>query len=140
MLSKPDGAEAGGHEPEGAEGGAPPGEGPHPTDSREPVILHNPVKPSAEDVEKHHATLLPYCSWSDICVRAVGREDPHRRGEAKQRGGGLALPKLSMDYQELISRVKKDPEDHEAVVKIIVAKDELSGTVLAYRIQAKRQR
>ena len=63
-----DAADAGGNEPEGAEGEDPPGEGPHPTDGHAPVVLHSPVKLSAEDVEKHNATHLPYRSWCDVCV------------------------------------------------------------------------
>ena len=51
----------------GSAGGGPPGaedgqpaqvhEGePHPNEAREPVLLHNPIKPSAEEVEKHSIT------------------------------------------------------------------------------------
>ena len=131
-----DAERADGAEPDDGEGAALHGI-PHPTDSREPVILKNPVKPSAEEVEKHNATHLPYRSWCDVCVRAVGREDPHRRGEAKRNGNENSLPKVSMDYQELISRAKKDPDDDDAVVKIIVAKDEPTGTIFAYRVNQK---
>ena len=51
------------HEAERA-GGGPPGAAedqaeqvpdgvPHPSEAREPVVLSNPIKPSAEEVEKH---------------------------------------------------------------------------------------
>ena len=108
-----------------------------PPEGREPMVLNDPVKPSAEDVEKHNATHMPYRSWCDICVRAVGREDPHRRRRRKRSGEETGVPKISMDYQELISLPKKSPEEDDIVVKIIVVKDESSGTVMAHRVNQK---
>ena len=54
-----------------------------------PTFLRSPIRPSAEDVEKHDATHVPYRNWCPICVDARGNEDPHR------------LPKFSLDHQEL---------------------------------------
>ena len=42
-----------------------------------------------------------------------------------------------MDYQELISAAKKSPGENEMTVKIIVAKDESTGVLMAYRTSQK---
>ena len=109
---------------------------PHP-EGRDPKLLRNPVKPSAEDIEKHNVTHLPYRSWCEVCAKAVGREDPHYRKSASERERGGGLPRISLDYQELLSVPKKNPKPEDNVVKIIVAKDEESGAVLAYRVTTK---
>ena len=107
-------------------------------EAQDPTVLKGPIKPSAEDIEKHNVTHLPYRSWCDVCVRAVGREDPHHRKRRKRKvTESNALPKISLDYQELKSMAKKDPGPEDVVVKIIVAKDEDSGAVLAHRVTAK---
>ena len=95
------------------------------------------MKPSAEDIEKHNVTHLPYRSWCEVCAKAVGREDPHYRKSSSERERGGGLPKISLDYQELLSVPKKNPKPEDNVVKIIVAKDEDSGAVLAYRVTTK---
>ena len=109
-----------------------------PKEAHEPVALRNPIKPSAEDIAKHNITHLPYRDWCDVCARAVGREDPHyrrsRRRRHEQRGG---LPRIALDYQELKSIPKKSPHETDVVVKMIVAKDEDTGTVFAYRVTNK---
>ena len=67
---------------------APPPEGHHPPEGREPVTLPNPIKPSAEGIEKHFVTHLPYRSWCEVCTRAIGREDPYRRGGKRDSSSG----------------------------------------------------
>ena len=107
-------------------------------EARHPIILTSPCRPSADDVEKHNATHLPYRNWCPVCVRARGKEDAHRRrhgdGLARRRDG---LAKILMDYQELKSKPKKDPSPDDKVVKIIVEKDEPTGMVFAHRVESK---
>ena len=114
-------------------------EQPLPTDGRDASVLPEPVKPSAEDIAKHNITHLPYRSWCEVCTRAVGREDPHKRRRKRKAEKASELPKISMDYQELISAAKKDPGEDETTVKIIVVKDELTCVVLSYRVSQKGQ-
>ena len=38
-----------------------------------PTLLRSPIRPSAEDVEKHNATHVPYRNWYPICVAARGK-------------------------------------------------------------------
>ena len=95
-------------------------------------------RPSAEDVEAHSTTHVPYRNWCPICVRARGKEDPHQRqtGEKRLRRGAR-LPKISMDYQELKSKAKLQVSEEDAVVRIIVAKDEETGMATAHRVDTK---
>ena len=131
------GQEAGGEGAHAESAEEPSHEGPHPADGRDPVTLPEPVRPSAEDVERHNITHLPYRNWCEVCTRAVGREDPHKRKRKRKHEDKSELPKISMDYQELISAAKKDPTEHEKVVKAIVVKDELTGILLSYRVSQK---
>ena len=107
-------------------------------ESRMPKLLRSPIRPSAEDVEAHSTTHVPYRNWCPICVRARGKEDPHQRqtGEKRLRRGAR-LPKISMDYQELKSKAKLQVSEEDAVVRIIVAKDEQTGMTTAHRVDTK---
>ena len=39
--------------------------------------LQDPKKPSAEEVEEHEKTHLPYRSWCKACVKGRGKAMPH---------------------------------------------------------------
>ena len=43
----------------------------------------NPSEPTPEEKEKHWAVHLPCRSWCPVCVKARGREDPHRAQKNK---------------------------------------------------------
>ena len=94
-------------------------------EAREARVLPSPVRPSAEAIETHKATHLPYRSWCPVCVKAKGKEDAHRRKKTSKgkEDQSNRLPKISLDYQELKSRAKKEPTENDKVVKIIVAID-----------------
>ena len=83
-------------------------------EGRDPIILRSPVRPSAEAIDRHNSTHVPYRSWCEVCVRAKGKEDPHPRKRAgKVEEHANKLPTLSLDYQELKSKAKK-PSIEEA--------------------------
>ena len=44
-----------------------------------PALLRCPVRASAEDVDKHDATHVPYRNLCPICVAARDEEDLHKR-------------------------------------------------------------
>ena len=98
-------------------------------DSRIPTTLTSPIRPTAEDVEKHYHTHLPYRNWCPVCVKARGREDPHRRGATTEEDKS-GLPIISIDYQEL-------SEDTAEKQRIIVGKDEPTGNVFAHYVICK---
>ena len=98
---------------------------------RIPRTLTSPIRPSASDVERHCLTHLPYRPWCPICVKAKGKEDAHFRGAGKgEDEDGDGLPIVSMDYQEL-------NEESEKPQKIIVAKDEVTGNLIAHYVLCK---
>ena len=112
-------------------------------EGQSPALLRGPIRPSAEDVDRHDATHVPYRSWCPICVAARGKEAPHKRqvGAGRERRKA-SLPKFSLDYQELKSKPKIQAEsqaaaDVESVLRIVVGKDEATGAVVAHRIEAK---
>ena len=52
-------------------------------EARDPVILRSPVRPSAEEVDKHNAVHMPYRSWCPICFRGKGKKTRTFAGMAK---------------------------------------------------------
>ena len=60
----------------------------------------NPVDPTPEEREEHWKTHLPYRAWCPVCVKARGREDPHK---AKTKGKD-ELPVIAMDYCDIGDR------------------------------------
>ena len=110
-------------------------------EGRDPVILRGPVRPSAEAIERHNSTDMPYRSWCDVCVWAKGKEDPHLRkrvGKVDEHAGKLA--RVSLDYQEFNSKSKGQSSEEkkmEKVLKIVVMTDEESGQVFSHRVDMK---
>ena len=108
-----------------------------------PAFLRSPIRPSAEDVDKHDATHVPCRNLCPICFAARGKEAPHKRQVGASREKRKAsLPKFSLDYQELKSKPKiqaesQAAEDAESVLRIVVGKDEPTGAVVAHRVEAK---
>ena len=102
------------------------------TDGRVPKRLNAPIRPSAKDIACHNITHLPYRSWCSVCVRAKGREDAHRRskksGKDENKDG---LPIISLDYQHL------DESEDLKKIKVIIGKDETSGSIMAHVIKVK---
>ncbi len=102
-------------------------------DERVPRDLHSPVGPSARAIELHNYTHLPYRCWCNPCREARAREDAHARlkhGTDEEELEGNALPIISLDYQEL-------NEDAEPPQKVIVGKDEKTGSVFCHKVIAK---
>ena len=57
-------------------------------------ISKNPKDPSPDERERHWRTHLPYRAWCPVCVKARGREDPHRTKERDKAG----MAEVAMDY------------------------------------------
>ena len=64
-------------------------------EGREARRLPIPNGPSKEEREKHNLTHTPYRSWCPHCVRARGRNTPHRKGEKESES---LIPRISFDY------------------------------------------
>ena len=63
-------------------------------DERAVKNLIDPRRPSEKEVEDHWRTHLPYRNWCEICVRAKGKDEDHRKNPDKERG----LSEYSWDY------------------------------------------
>ena len=90
----------------------------------------NPSEPTPEEKQKHWAVHLPYRSWCPVCVKARGREDPHRA--QKERKADLELPQISMDYAE----IGNDQEEGEAR-KLLVGRDRQSKFTFCHLVKCK---
>ena len=65
-------------------------------EGRQPVRARAPHQVSHEERDVHELTHTPYRAWCRHCVRARGRNTPHRAGEHEHKSTGV--PKISMDY------------------------------------------
>ena len=91
----------------------------------------NPTGPTPEEKEKHWATHLPYRSWCPICVKARGREDPHR-GMKKKEDVEELLPRISMDYAEV-----GNEQDGKDARKLLVGRDRQSKFTFCHLVSCK---
>ena len=86
-------------------------------------VKPNPMQPTKKQIEEHLArSHNPYRSWCDICVRASGKEDPHRHLAQQDR----VIPVFVCDYAFLKS--DSDPEDK---ITIFVLKECNSRSLFA---------
>ena len=89
-------------------------------DGRLPRRITTPFTVTHEEKEQHELTHTPYRSWCRHCVRARGRNEPHRSREEEQRRTGV--PRVSMDY---FFMSKEDEQAHSN--PLIVMLDEETG-------------
>ena len=61
-----------------------------------PKILPGPVQPS--EVERQHPMVnhLPPSPWCELCVMGRGKDDPHLRGDLREKGE--QLPLIAFDF------------------------------------------
>ena len=100
-------------------------------------LAPEPGEPSAEQVEQHRTTHLPYRSWCEECVKGRGTGEQHRAGP------GSSMPVLACDYL-LVTRhgVFRQAELSEGnrkaiLLKILVLKDAKSKFVSAHVVPTK---
>ena len=65
-------------------------------EGRQPVRVRAPQQVSKEERDAHELTHTPYRAWCRHCVRARGRNAPHKKGDRDHEEG--CVPKISMDY------------------------------------------
>jgi hypothetical protein len=61
---------------------------------REVQKMNSPAKPSAEEVEHHNLTHLPFRNWCRHCIRGRGKEASHK----VVQGEGGEVPEVHLDY------------------------------------------
>ena len=90
----------------------------------------NPSEPTPDEKERHWATHLPYRSWCPVCVKARGREDPHRAHDKRVEDN--AMPRISMDYAEVGSESTNDNAR-----KLLVGRDRHSKYTFCHLVKCK---
>ena len=84
------------------------------------MSLRAPHRVSREEREQHELTHIPYRAWCPFCVRARGRNTPHRsRTEDMKRGG---VPRIVMDYVFMSGR-----DEAASANSVLVVLDEGTG-------------
>ena len=74
-----------------------------------------PKQPSAEEVENHMVTHLPFRDWCPHCVRGKSGSKPHRNIQGKHE-----IPTVAVDYMFMHSHQE---EEEEKGMPIMVTKD-----------------
>ena len=93
-------------------------------------MLRAPIKVTKAERDAHEITHTPYRSWCRHCVRARGRNTPHRRRDGQEEESGA--PRISMDYFFMSTR------DEEASKNpILVLLDESTGETFARAVGQK---
>ena len=114
-----DGEEEHGHEPDDD-----PGEN---EEAEQPRTLRDPQMPTADEIEKHYTTHLPFRDWCPCCVAAKKPNTAHRKKGDQERVG----EEVHMDYCFM-----KDENDAENVT-ILVMKDRRSKAVFCDVVLSK---
>ena len=92
--------------------------------------LPRPMAPTSDEKEYHNLCHYPSQSWCRHCVRAKGRNMPHRRLRRHDHDGE-GVPVVSGDYCFL------GDEDDEASVPCFVVRDHQSRLTFAHALQGK---
>ena len=84
-----------------------------------PRIKKIVAKPTAEEVEQHMATHIPFRDWCPHCVAGKSKIDPHIKGNKAER----TIPKISLDYMYMTT----GKQDEQMGMPILVGREEKSG-------------
>ena len=99
-------------------------------EGRSPKAMSAPLRISREEREAHEMTHTPYRAWCPMCVKARGRNTPHKRRSEEQKKGDV--PRISMDYffmSTVDERASSNP--------ILVMVDETTGEKYARAVGQK---
>jgi hypothetical protein len=90
--------------------------------------LRAPMRPTAEMVEAHAVSHLPFRSWCSFCVRGRGQSIPHHGIQKSDE----QLPTISVDYG-----FGGSPESPANELPILIVKDRFSKCVWAHPVPSK---
>ena len=141
----------GGPRPEGDEGSFPEAPGAEADREGEPMVLKEdedeeecapvrlapePGEPTAEEIEQHRTTHLPYRTWCEECVMGRGSGEQHRSGPAG------TIPVVACDYllvtrHGILRREELAGSSADILMKILVVKDTQSKFIGAHVVPAK---
>ena len=87
--------------------------------ARNARMLPTPLQPTANEIQIHNLTHLPFRSWCEVCVQARGKSDHHRKA-TKPHG-----PTIQVDFSFL------GTSEDEKVLPVLVAIDIQTGLTTA---------
>ena len=108
-----------------------------------PHVLASPGQPTKEERRKHNCTHIPYRAWCDHCVRGRGRNRAARNLCGSYNAANGFVPRVHADYALFSVNERGDECDESGpggrvVLKILVLKETLCGSIWAYSVQHKR--
>merc|ERR1711873_84906 len=92
-----------------------------------PKIKKILAKPTAEEVEQHMATHIPFREWCPHCVAGKSKIDPHIKGSKGQR----TIPKISLDYMYMTTGKQEEQMDMSSTFRTAWAHFPFDGTTAA---------
>ena len=95
-------------------------------EARRPNSLREPGAPSANEVEEHNLTHLPFRAWCPSCVNGRGRDRQHLRQELSDK----AVAEVVFDYCFM-------GNDGEETLAIQVARDRRTRMIFAHVVPRK---
>ena len=107
-----------------------------------PRVLTSPNQPSKEERRRHNCTHIPFRAWCDHCVRGRGRNRAARNVCGSYNAAKGFVAKVHMDYAFFsVNAAGEECEEDEpgsrVVLKVLVLKETLCGSIWAYAVQHK---
>ncbi len=106
-------------------------------EGQEAKVRREEELPSKEEVRKHMATHVPFRSWCPFCVAGKAKNNQHRKQEKEDE----RIPTVSVDYMYMNDdrerEGRKDRDDRELGMPIMVIKDRKTRAVYAHVVPAK---
>ena len=107
-----------------------------------PRVLTSPNQPSKEERRRHSCTHIPFRAWCDHCVRGRGRNRAARNACGSYNAAKGFVAKVHMDYAFFsVNAAGEECEEDEpgsrVVLKVLVLKETLCGSIWAYAVQHK---
>ena len=102
-------------------------------EARTPQCYTSVEAPTAEEIEAHKVSHLPFRSWCPHCVRGKAPSDPHRR-QSREEKESKRIPTCSMDYFFMGSEGLSfdDPTTERDVLPMVAVYDHGSRVTFAH--------
>ena len=98
-------------------------------EANNPILLKDPGKPSAREIEQHNITHMPFRSWCPSCVAGKATNRAHRRQDEESRD--KQVPEIVFDYGFLSG------EGDQENTAVQVAKDTRTKAIFAHVVPRK---
>ena len=104
-----------------------------PEEGLDSIGIYKPCRPSAEEVEIHNRTHMPFRNWCEICIRARAQNSPHKKLDKEER----TMPTIFLDFG-----YTKEEEGHGNKNKgkpMLVLKDRDTKFTTSFMLRSKGQ-